>query len=265
MKQRYNTHAVCTLCHRYGCGHADFPGVYARISGSFDWINEQICDLSELKPLSCGGGEPTPAPTSPPEGSLPVTISLAFDNYPEEISLEFLHGSQVLHRHSEGAFTGMESFSETLHLLPGDYEMKLVDSFRDGMCCKYGNGTYEVTAMFSDGSIFPVAAGGGTFNDTLVIDLSVPNDPNEPKNEATSATAIPSPEVTEGDLSTGQNDLSEGCEDNPTAAFLIDSVLGNADCVFLSENLERYFYLCQFLNVAYECRSTCSACAYFHR
>ncbi|CAJ1954677.1 unnamed protein product [Cylindrotheca closterium] len=251
----------------YGCGHADYPGVYARVSGSLDWISEQICDLSDTKPGSCRG-EPTPAPTPPPEGSLPVQISLVFDNYPEEVSLEFIRSSQVLHRHYEGAFSGMESFSETLHLLPGDYEMKLMDSFGDGMCCKYGNGSYEVTATFSDGNMISLAAGSGIFNDTLFIGLSVPDDPNEPKNEFTPPTDAPSPEVNEEDLSTGQNDLIEGggndmdresptadCVDNPSAPV----------CAFLTENLEKYSYLCQLFQVSYDCPSTCGACAYFQR
>jgi len=276
----------------YGCGQADYPGVYARVSGNLDWINEQICDLSDLKPLSCGR-DPTMPPTTPPEGSLPVQISLALDDYPEEVSLELLQGSEVLYRKNEGTFSGMQSFSDTLHLLPGDYALKLVDSFRDGMCCRYGNGTYEVTVSFLDGNAINLASGDGVFNDTLVIDVTVPEDPNAPTNESTSdptmsPMATPPPDIGgDGDSTNaptnestsdptmspmatpppdigGDGDSTNAeCEDNPSATFLVDSLVGTAGCAFLSLNMERYSYLCQFLQVAYGCPNTCNACAYF--
>jgi trypsin len=45
-----------------GCAVAGKPGVYARISGSIDWIDSTICELSANKPDWCSGGVPPPAP-----------------------------------------------------------------------------------------------------------------------------------------------------------------------------------------------------------
>lgn len=258
--------------------------MYARVSGSIDWINEQICDLSDIKPLSCQREDPAMPPTAPPEGSLPVRISLTLDDYPEEVGLELLQGSEVLYSKNEGAFSGMKSFSDTIHLPPGDYKVKLVDSFSDGMCCQYGNGAYEISVSFLDGNAMKIAAGDGSFDDTLFIDLRVPEDPNAPKKESTlhptiSPTATPPPSIGNGpngnaagnggdpqnpdNAADPPNPLNPACQDNPSAAFLVDSVVGTAGCAFLSLNMERYSYLCQFLKVAHGCPSTCDACAYF--
>ena len=40
-----------------GCGEKLWPGVYARISGAIDWINEQICLLADRPPHWCFEGE----------------------------------------------------------------------------------------------------------------------------------------------------------------------------------------------------------------
>lgn len=52
-----------------GCAEGEYPGVYARISGVYNWIEETICALSENPPSSCtdvnvNESVPTQAPTS---------------------------------------------------------------------------------------------------------------------------------------------------------------------------------------------------------
>jgi len=48
-----------------GCARRNYPGVYARVGGVIDWINEQICDLSDNPPSFCGGNI-DPSPTARP-------------------------------------------------------------------------------------------------------------------------------------------------------------------------------------------------------
>lgn len=49
-----------------GCAEVGYPGVYARVSGVIDWINQQICNLSAFPPLSCPPRPPTLSPSKQP-------------------------------------------------------------------------------------------------------------------------------------------------------------------------------------------------------
>jgi hypothetical protein len=253
----------------YGCGQAEYPGVYARVSGAIDWINQQICDLSDNKPASCGLPSPTDPPTQPPQGSIPVQISITLDDYPEEVGLELSRGSNIVYDKAAGDFLGMESFTETLNLLPGNYKMQLTDTYGDGLCCLHGEGRYEIDALLPNGNEISLAAGDGQYGESLLIEFSVPQDRDEPVNTPTSSptastTASKGEDANDfDDYDSNDDALSENeCEDS-SARFLIDSVVGYENCEFLSENLDRYSYLCQFLEVAHHCPNTCDACGFF--
>ena len=40
-----------------GCGKQGFPGVYASVASVYDWIQEQICEMSDDPPASCFGND----------------------------------------------------------------------------------------------------------------------------------------------------------------------------------------------------------------
>jgi len=59
-----------------GCARPDRPGVYARVSSAYDWIQEQICDLADNKPSSCNSDQsPVPSPSLRPSESPKVTLA----------------------------------------------------------------------------------------------------------------------------------------------------------------------------------------------
>jgi hypothetical protein len=46
--------AKATPGHSYGCARDNFPGVNSRVSGSKDWVDATICELSSSHLASCG-------------------------------------------------------------------------------------------------------------------------------------------------------------------------------------------------------------------
>ncbi|KAL7520077.1 hypothetical protein ACHAWX_004823 [Stephanocyclus meneghinianus] len=60
-----------------GCGLPDFPGVYARISQSYAWINNVVCSRSSNPPdeFVCGGISNMPSPTPTEYEKVDDTIS----------------------------------------------------------------------------------------------------------------------------------------------------------------------------------------------
>lgn len=86
----------------------------------------------------------------------PVSIHVAFDDYPLETSWQILNSNgQVLYKGS-GTYD-VPQISKTLCLGQGCYKFVIKDS--DGICCYYGQGWYTVTS--ESGEIF---ASGGEFS-----------------------------------------------------------------------------------------------------
>ncbi|MBQ0737079.1 reprolysin-like metallopeptidase [Aquimarina celericrescens] len=78
-----------------------------------------------------------------------VVLSLTFDNYPEETSWQITDSSnQVI---ASGGTYGSQPDGSTLTLTecldPGSYILTVNDSYGDGICCRYGNGSYTLTSL----------------------------------------------------------------------------------------------------------------------
>lgn len=247
----------------YGCGRPDYPGVYARISGVIDWINDQICELSDNPPDFCSDnsnpGNDNPGNPNPPDNDNPpadgktrVKMTIVLDDFPGETGLlvASARGEAVVD-YPYGSFQSPGVFTETVDLAPGEYQFKISDSYGDGTCCDYGQGRFEVQALLPDGEEL-LAEGDGRFTDSIVVEFSVPS--ALVQDPPTTDPPVNDPPV--------QDPPSGVCGDKE-GAFLVDSEVGNADCAWLSVNLLRYRYLCQFLDVAATCPDTCDACQYF--
>ncbi len=98
-----------------------------------------------------------------------TTLSITFDNYPEETSWEIKdNGGNVVY---SGGTYGSEPDGSTkvinLCIAPGCYTFVMKDSYGDGMCCSYGNGSYSFTKD-SDGTVL---ASGGSYTSNESTDF----------------------------------------------------------------------------------------------
>ena len=107
------------------------------------------------------------------DGSAPscvaTTLSITFDNYPEETSWEITNASGTVV--FSGGTYGSQADGSTLNIPmcidEGCYTFTMKDSYGDGMCCSYGNGSYSFTKD-DDSSVL---ASGGSFTSSDATDF----------------------------------------------------------------------------------------------
>ena len=100
-----------------------------------------------------------------------TTLTITFDNYPEETSWDIKDGSgNVVF---SGGTYGSQADGSTLTipncLSTGCYTFTMKDSYGDGMCCSYGNGSYSLTED-SNGNVL---ASGGSFTSSDATNFCV--------------------------------------------------------------------------------------------
>ncbi len=95
--------------------------------------------------VDCGGPS---CPACPPCNGSTITLTITFDNYPEETSWSITNanGGTVA---SGGTYPNQPDGSTLIEnidcLADGCYDFTILDSYGDGICCSYGNGSYSVT------------------------------------------------------------------------------------------------------------------------
>jgi hypothetical protein len=111
------------------CATEGKPGVYARVSEAYEWIQGQICALSENPPKECPG-----------EGKARLRIDIHYDRFPNDTgwTLENSNGGQVA-----GSRRGSDEDAEVIvstyvDASPGVYEFEITDSFDDGLSVPHG-------------------------------------------------------------------------------------------------------------------------------
>ena len=92
-------------------------------------------------------------------GGIDFTMTVVLDNYPSEFTWVLVDASGATVA-SEG-YAGLSGTVVTSYCLPdGCYDLTVNDSFGDGICCGFGNGSYTLTVAGS------VVATGGDFGST---------------------------------------------------------------------------------------------------
>lgn len=100
------------------------------------------------------------------------TFALTTDNYGGETSWEIKDDAGII-KVSGGGYDSNSSTSEAVCLSDGDYTLIVTDSYGDGICCSYGNGSYSLTiegevlatgGQFGseDTTAFTLGTGGGS-------------------------------------------------------------------------------------------------------
>ena len=108
--------------------------------------------------VDCGGSS---CPACPPGCTdNEVTMTIILDNYPEETSWTITdsNGSTLYSGGTYGNLPDGSTVTETFCLADGCYDYNIFDSYGDGICCSYGNGSYTLTD--SNGGVL---ASGGAF------------------------------------------------------------------------------------------------------
>ncbi len=96
-----------------------------------------------------------------------VSLSITFDNYPEETSWQITNsGGTVV---ASGGTYASQADGSTLSidvgcLDDGCYDFTITDSFGDGICCSYGNGSFTLTN--NDTGVTLASGGSFTTSDT---------------------------------------------------------------------------------------------------
>jgi hypothetical protein len=91
-----------------------------------------------------------------------VSLSITFDNYPEETSWEITNsGGSVI---ASGGTYASQADGSTLNIAvgcldDGCYDFTITDTYGDGICCAYGNGSFTLTNSASGATL----ASGGSF------------------------------------------------------------------------------------------------------
>lgn len=110
--------------------------------------------------IDCGGSNCEPCDCF--DGVLQLTIN--FDHYPAETSW-VIRTTQGITVAEGGPFTeavGLSTYTQDISLPAGHYVFSIVDSYGDGICCNYGDGSYALIDMnghdILSGTAFTAAA-----------------------------------------------------------------------------------------------------------
>lgn len=105
-----------------------------------------------------------------------ATLTLNFDDFPEETSWEITQNGNVIY--SGGTYpsqTDGSTLNLPICLSAGCYVLKMLDSEGDGMCCGFGQGSYQLTNQFGT-----VLASGDNFiyqqNSTFCMSATAVNE-----------------------------------------------------------------------------------------
>ncbi|MEO0473082.1 MAG: endonuclease, partial [Bacteroidota bacterium] len=121
------------------------------------YTSDMAIDALSLSAGSTGGG-----------GCTDVTVTIVTDNYPSETTWQLNGGSGTITGGGPYSVAG-NTYTKTVCLDDGCYTFRIDDSYGDGICCSFGNGSYEVRD--ENGNLL---ASGGNFGSTESTNFCLP-------------------------------------------------------------------------------------------
>lgn len=175
-----------SLLNSGGCGSGGSGG-----SSSTPTCSDGVQNQGETG-IDCGG-PCTPCSTSCSTNE--VTISITFDNYPEETSWTITNsnGATVASGGTYGNQADGSTLTVTECLSNGCYDFNITDAYADGICCSYGNGSYTVSGGGS------TLASGSSFTSSETTNFCVSSAP-PPSCDTPSGLGVSGLAQTEGTL-----------------------------------------------------------------
>ncbi|WP_046758558.1 M43 family zinc metalloprotease [Kordia jejudonensis] len=124
--------------------------------------------------IDCGGSSCAPCQSGCSENE--VTLTITFDNYPEETSWSIVTdgGTTVASNSYSTSNPDGSTVTETFCLPDDCYTFTINDAYGDGICCTYGSGSYTLTGP--SGQI----VSGGSFTSSESEDFCFGNTPPAP-------------------------------------------------------------------------------------
>lgn len=145
-------HLVSGVGINFNLGFGPQPG---------DLIRNRVYNASCLTACGGGGGECT---------DNEVTVSITLDNYPGETTWQITNSSGTVVA-SGGPYSSAGATVTATPCLPdGCYNFTIFDSYGDGLCCSYGNGSYIVTDAGGN-----TLASGASFTSSQTTAFCVPD------------------------------------------------------------------------------------------
>ena len=180
-----------------GCAQPEFPGVYSRVSGVYDWIQDMICALSDDPPDTCDLDNiptiPTPAPTNAgpapavDDGKNAVKFVVQYDDEPKETSWTISQRGRVLYtgpvdytpKAGEKWATEFEEFPA------GEFDFIMRDKAGNGMGSGNVKGFFEILQILKDGTEISLAFGDHDFWYSRRVKFVVDPNNRPPENAPT--------------------------------------------------------------------------------
>ena len=117
--------------------------------------------------VDCGGPDCAPCPCTGQD----VTLTIVLDNYPGETTWTITSGG--LTYASGGPYAGAGSTVTEINCLnDGCYDFNIFDSYGDGICCAYGNGSYSLEDASGN-----ILASGGSFGSSETTNFCLSTTP----------------------------------------------------------------------------------------